>query len=355
MTVRVRAAVGVTTMALLLALMAGCAAGVPSPTPSAETQLKVGVMLDSGSENDKNFNEYTLKGARAAAEELGIAFHHILPQSADDYDGALEGLITDEEPDLVITVGFRMGDATAKSARRHPELRFAIVDNAYAPGFGCAETVTDCYTEGGLTNVTSLMSAEDEPAYLAGVLAGCMTETGIVATVAGQEIPPVVRLLTGFENGARSSRPDVTTLHQYIPDFNDPDTGQVVGQGFISDGADVIFAAAGNTGNGGLLAAKQGGVMAIGVDVDQYLSYPDVADALLTSAVKNVDVAAHRAVNDYVNGKLAPGIRLGTLNNGGVGLAPYHDWDDRIPQECKDQVTAAEAEVKADPTITGAK
>jgi len=351
MTGHVRAAVGV----LALAILAGCAAGVPSATPSP-APLNVGVLLDSGSENDRSFNEYTLKGAREAAEETGFAFEYRVPLSADDYDSALEALIAEVQPALVITVGFRMGDATARSARRHSDVRFAIVDNAYSPGAGCAETVEDCYSaEGGLSNVTSLMSAEDEAAYLAGVLAGCMTDSGIVATVAGQEIPPVYRLVTGFENGARTSHPDITTLHQYIPDFNDPDTGQVVGQGFIRDGADVIFGAGGNTGNGGLLAAKQAGVMAIGVDVDQYFTYPDVADALLTSAAKNVDVIAHAAVTDFAAGTLEAGIRLGTLSNGGVGLAPYHDWDARIPQECKEQVTAAEAAVKADPTITGAK
>jgi basic membrane protein A and related proteins len=348
---RARAAIGV----LITALFAGCMAGAPPPTASPPP-VKVGVMLDSGSENDRSFNEYTLKGAREAAAEAGLDFQYTVPQSADDYDSALEALIAAEQPDLMITVGFRMGDATARSARRHPEVRFAIVDNLYLPGAGCAESVADCYTEeGGLSNVTSLMSAEDEAAYLAGVLAGCMTETGTVATVAGQEIPPVYRLVTGFENGARSSRPDVVTLHQYIPDFNDPDTGQVVGQGFIREGADVIFGAGGNTGNGGLLAAKEAGVMAIGVDVDQYFTYPDVAEALLSSAVKNVDVAAHAAVSDFAAGTLEAGIRLGTLANGGVGLAPYHDWEARVPQRCKDLVTSAEEAVKADPSLTGVK
>jgi basic membrane protein A len=352
MTFRVHAPVA----AIALALLAGCGLGAPAPTATPAGPLRIGVMLDSGSENDKSFNEYTLKGAREAAQASGLAFEYTVPQSADDYDSALEALIAAQKPDLMITVGFRMGDATARSARRHSDIHFAIVDNAYRPGVGCAETVIDCYTaEGGLSNVTSLMFAEDEVAYLAGVLAGCMTSTGTVAVVAGQEIPPVVRLVTGFENGARSVRPDVTTLHQYIPDFNDADTGQVVGQGFIRDGADVIFGAGGSTGNGGLLAAKEANVMAIGVDVDQYFTYPEVAPALLTSAKKNVDVAAHAAVTDFVAGTLEPGIRLATLPNGGVGLAPYHDWEARIPQQCKDQVTAADTAVKANPAITGAK
>jgi basic membrane protein A and related proteins len=345
-------------LAAVLALCTAAVACTPTaaPTPTDEPALRVGVMIDSGSEQDRSFNEYTLRGAREAAEDAGFEFAYVTPQSATDYANTLESLIATEDPDLVITVGFRMGEATANSAQAHPDVRFAIVDNEYTPGVGCPETVDDCYSaEGGLANVTSLMFAEDEVAYLAGVLAGCMTDSGTVATVAGVEIPPVVRFVTGFENGARSSRPDVETLHQYIPDFNDPDTGRAVAQGFISQGADVIFGAAGNTGNGGLLAASEAGVMAIGVDVDQYFTYPEVRGALLTSAAKNVDVAAAAAVADFAAGRLEPGVRFSTLANEGIGLAPYHDWEDRIPQACKDMVAAAEAAVIADPTITGAK
>ena len=346
---------GSIVVALLATLMTGCSASATPPGASSTASV-VGVLLDSGSENDRSFNQYTLEGARKAAEANGLGFAYREPQSADEYQAALESLIADLQPALAITVGFRMGSATAQSAGRHPAPQFAIVDNSYAPGAGCADTVKDCYTvEGGLSNVTSLMSAEDEAAYPAGVLAGCMTQTGVVATVAGENIPPVVRLVTGFEAGARSVRSGITTLHQYIPDFNDPPTGQVVGQGFIRQGADIIFGAGGNTGNGGLLAAKEAGVMAIGVDVDQYFTYPAVASALLTSAMKFVDVNANGAVTDFATGKLRPGIRLGTLANGGVGLAPYHDWDGQIPQRCKDLVDQATAAVKADPTITGAK
>jgi basic membrane protein A len=333
-------------------LLVACSSAAPTPV----AKQKVGVMIDSGSEKDKSFNEYTLKGAREAATAAGLEFAYVGPQSASDYERTLESLIATEDPDLVITVGFRMGDATAEAARKHPEIKFAIVDNAYFPGSGCPETVDDCYTqEGGLSNVTSLMFAEDEVGYLAGVLAACMSQTGTVASVAGIEIPPVVRFVTGFQNGARSVKPDIIILNQYIPDFNDPATGKVVAQDFINQGADVIFGAAGNTGNGGLLAAKEAGRMAIGVDMDQYFTYPEVKEALLSSASKKVDVAAAAAVKDFVAGQLTAGIRTANLANGGVGLAPYHDWESRIPQDCKDKVKAAEDKIKADPTVTEAK
>jgi basic membrane protein A len=321
----------------------------------ASAKLKVGVVLDTGGENDKSFNEYTLKGAREAATAAGLDFSYVVSQSTSDYEKNIETQIS-EGADLVITVGFLMGDATAAAAKKHTDVKFAIIDNAYFPGFGCAETATDCYTtEGGLPNVTSLMFAEDEVGYLAGVLAGCLTQTGTIATVSGMEIPPVVRFVTGFQNGAKSVRSDVVTLNQYIPDFNDPAQGKTVGQTFISQGADVVFGVGGNTGNGGLLAAKEAGLMAIGVDVDQYNTYPEVKDALISSATKNMDVATAAAVKDFSESKLTGGIRTANVASGGVSLAPYHDWDSKISQDCKDKVTAAIAAVKADPTITGAK
>ena len=332
-------------------LLAACGTAPPTPAP----KLKVGAVLDTGSEHDKSFNEYTLKGARDAATAAGLDFFYLVSQSDLDYERHIESSVA-QGATLVITIGIRMADATARAARRHPNVRFAILDNAYFPGAGCPDTVKDCYTpEGGLANVTSLMFAEHEVAYLAGVLAACVSRTGTVASIGGIEIPPVVRFVTGFQHGARSVNPGIVTLNRYIPDFNDPATGKVVAQAFISQGADVIFVAAGNTGNGGLLAAKEAGRMAIGVDVDQYYTYPEVREALLTSASKNVDVASAAAVRDFAAGRLTGGIRTATLANGGVGLAPYHDWEDRIPQTCKDRVTAAEAAVKADPAITGAR
>ena len=165
-----------------------------------------------------------------------------------EYGRGLESLVA-QDPSLIITVGFMAGDATARAARKYPNIKFIIVDNAYFPGFGCRDTVSDCYTEeGGLSNVTSLMFAEDEVGYLAGVLAACMTQTNTVGSVAGMEIPPVIRFVTGFQNGSRSFKPDIITLNQYIPDFNDPATGKVVAQSFINQSADVIFGVAGNTG-----------------------------------------------------------------------------------------------------------
>jgi basic membrane protein A and related proteins len=251
-----------------------------------------------------------------------------------------------------------MGDATAAKAKQYPNIKFAIIDNAYFPTKGvayCDDTKKDCYADGGLTNVTSLMFQEDQVGFLAGVLAGGMTKTGTVCTVSGMEIPPVVRFVVGFQNGAKWMKPDVKTLNVYIPSFTDPAKGKETGQSMISQGCDVVFGVGGNTGNGGLLAAKEKGLMAIGVDVDQYITYPEVKDALITSAAKNVDTAVYTYLKSISDGSSKAGMFTANVQNGGVGLAPYHDWDSKIPQAVKDKVAAALAGLKGGTIQTGYK
>jgi basic membrane protein A and related proteins len=314
---------------------------------------KVCAVLDTGGENDKSFNEFTLKGAREAAEAAGVDFSYIVSEAASDYEKNIQNFL-DEDCGMIVTVGFLMGDQTAAAAKANPDVKFAIVDYSYFPGAGCDEGVADCYSEeGGLSNVTSLMFAEDEVGYLAGTLAACMTESNVIGTVSGMEIPPVVKFVTGYQTAAKNVNPDIETLNVYIPDFNDPATGKQAGQTQISQGADVIFGVGGNTGNGGLLAAHEQGLMAIGVDVDQYFTYPEVSASLITSAAKNMDVATGQAVEDFLAGELQGGIRTGTVANGGIGLAPYHDWETQIPDECKAAVDAAAEGLAAGTIDTG--
>jgi basic membrane protein A and related proteins len=323
-----------------------------SKSVPSEKKMKIGMVLDTGGDGDRGFNEYSLKGARDAATKYGIEFTYVASESTAMFERNIEKMI-EEGADLIFTVGFALANATAKAAIRYPDRHFAILDYAYSPGSGCPDTAQDCYTtEGGLANVTSLLFTEDQPAYLAGALAACMSKTGIIASVAGYEIPPVVRFVEGFENGARSVRSDIVTHKRYIPDFNDADTGRVVAMDFISKGADVLLCAAGTTGLGGLSAAKAAGKMAVGVDVDQYLTFPEAGSALLTSAMKNVDVVAGITVTAFAEGQLKAGIQKFSLANGAVGLAPFHDWEKKIPSACKEAVLEARHRILKNPAIT---
>lgn len=326
--------------------------GCDQQPPMAQKTVKVGMVLDTGGDKDHGFNEYSLKGAQRAATAAGIDFFYLSSESTAMYERNIDKVIADGA-DLVFTVGFGLANATAKAAKRYPDRLFVIMDYAYTPGNGCPNTATNCYTsEGGLINVSSLMFAEDQPAYLAGVLAACMSQTGVIGSVAGMEIPPVVRFVEGFENGARSVQPDIITYKRYIPDFNDPDTGWVVAMDFIAKGADALLCAAGATGLGGLRAAKEKNIMAIGVDVDQYLTFPEAASALATSAMKNVDVAAGIAVTAFAEGRLATGVQVFNLANNGLGLAPFHQWDTKIPASCREKIQTAREHILQDPSIT---
>ena len=318
-------------------------------------KLKVGLVTDVGGVNDKSFNQSAWAGVQKAVEEFGWEAQYIESKQPTDYEKNIDQFAT-EDYDVVVTVGFMMGDATAIKAKQYPDIKFAIIDNAYFPTAGstyCDDTIKDCYVDGGLTNVASLMFQEDQVGFLAGVLAAGMSQTGTICSVAGMEIPPVQRFVIGYQNGAQWMKAGTTALNVYIPSFIDPAKGKETGLSMIGQGCDVVFGVGGNTGNGGLLAAKENGLMAIGVDVDQYLTYPEVADALISSAAKNVDVAVYNFLKALKEGNFTAGMVTANLVNGGVGLAPFHDWESKIPAEVKAKIQEATDGLKDGSIATG--
>jgi basic membrane protein A len=342
-------------LTVLLVLSMVLVACQPAAGPAASKKLKVGLVTDVGGVNDKSFNQSAWAGVQKAMKDLGVDAKFIESKQPTDYEKNIDQFAT-EKYDAIVTVGFLMGDATAAKAKQYPNIKFAIVDNAYFPTEGsaaCGAGVKDCYDDGGLKNVTSLMFQEDEVGCLAGVLAAGMSKTGTICSVSGMEIPPVVRFVTGYQNCAKQVKADINTLNVYIPSFTDPAKGKETGQSMIDQGCDVVFGVGGNTGNGGLLAAKEKGLMAIGVDVDQYNTYPEVKDALISSAAKNVDTAVFSYLKSVTDGTVKAGPVLANIKNGGIGLAPYHDWDSKIPQAVKDQVSKFEAGLKDGSIKTG--
>lgn len=339
-------------MLLATLLLAACA-----PAATAAPKLKVGLVTDTGGVNDKSFNQSAWTGVQKAATEFGFDAKFIESKQQTDYEKNIDQFAT-EGYDVIVTVGFLMGDSTAAKAKQYPNIKFAIIDNSYFPTKGsaaCPDTVKDCYADGGLTNVTSLMFQEDEVGFLAGVLAAGMTKTGTICTVSGMEIPPVVKYVVGYQNGAKWFKPETKALNVYIPSFTDPAKGKETGLSMVGQSCDVIFGVGGNTGNGGLLAAKENNLMGIGVDVDQYETYPEVKDALISSAMKNVDTAVYEYLKTFKAGTAKAGILTANIKNGGVGLAPFHDWDSKVSQEVKDKIVAAEAGLKDGSITTGYK
>ena len=289
--------------------------------------MRVGLVTDIGGLNDRGFNSLANQGLEQAADELGVEIRVLESQSDADYIPNLSTL-AEEGFDLIITNGFLMGEATHQAAEEFPDTNFAIIDFAYG-GEGCEET-NSCE----LPNLQGLVFKEQEAGYLAGYLAGLVTESNTVSTVGGLKIPPVDRFIAGFQKGALDANPEVTTLNGYSQDFVDQAKCKEVALDQIAEGSDVVFQVAGGCGLGALDAAQQEGVWGIGVDADQAF----LGEHVLTSALKRVDEAVFQTISAVADGSFTGGsVTLFGLAEDGVGLG---EFSPNAPQEAVDEALA---------------
>ena len=327
---------------LLLALVAaGCggddeddgeaggdtSAATDEATTEETEPIRVGLVTDIGGLNDRGFNSLANEGLERAESELGAEIRVLESKSDADYIPNLSTL-AEEGFNLVISVGFLMGEATHTAAEEFPDTNFAIVDFAYG-GEGCEETNT-CE----LPNLQGLLFKEQETGYLAGYLAGLVTESNTISSVGGIKIPPVDRFIAGYQAGAAESNPDVTTLNGYSEDFVDQAKCKELALDQIAEGSDVVFQVAGGCGLGALDAAQQEGVWGIGVDADQAF----LGAHVLTSALKRVDEAVFQTIESVADGSFAGGgVTLFGLAEEGVGLG---EFSPDAPQEAIDETLA---------------
>ena len=285
---------------------------------------KVGLVTDVGKVNDGTFNQFAYEGFKQAADEFGLESAFIETQQPTDYEKNVKQFI-DEGYDMIVTVGFMMGETTQKMAEAYPDVEFAIVDFSYDPA---------------IPNVEGLLFREDQAGFMAGVLAGLMSETKTVGFVGGMEVPAVKKFRHGYENGVAYACADCSVIGVYIDSFTDPARGKAAAESQIAEGADVIFGAGGPTGSGGISGAAQQGVWVIGVDQDEYLTTfkggeQAGADKLLSSAGKRVDVAVYNAIKEAAGGTFQGRTVIFDAAMNGVGLTPFHDADAAIPAEVK--------------------
>lgn len=298
--------------------------GSPTTGSSTGKKLKVGLVTDVGKVNDGTFNQFAYEGLKRAESELGVQTAFIETQAQTDYEKNMEQFAS-QGYDMIIGVGFLMGDAIKSNAAKHTNIKYAIVDFSYDPA---------------ISNVRGLVFSEDQAGYLAGVLAALMSKSNTIAVVGGQEIPPVQKYVMGYQNGAKSVKPDISVKQIYIDSFTDRARGAEAAKDFISQGADVIFGAGGQTGSGGIQAAAQQGVWVIGVDQDEYVTTfqsgkAPGANKILSSAMKRVDNAVFNAIKDAQAGTFQGGTQLNDAKSQGVGLAPFHDAANDIPADVK--------------------
>lgn len=331
--------------ALVASLVAGCASPepeAPAPTEEPTTDVKAAMVTDIGGLGDKSFNDLSYAGLQRAESELGVEIEVVESGEATDYENNITQLVN-AGFNPIFAVGFLMTDTLIKVAPQSPETTFGGID---------------IFFEEPAANVVGLNFKEQEAAYLAGVVAGMLTmkpdvderlnDQKVVGFVGGMEIPPVQRFKIGFEAGVKSVDPDIEVKSVYTGSFTEPQKGAEAAKAMIEGGADIVFAAAGQTGNGAFDACKDNNALFIGVDADQYNTLTNPGDTIVTSAVKRVDNAVFQTVEAAVNGTVAGGQnQVFGLAEEGVGLAPFHDWDAKMPQDVKDAVEKASADVVA--------
>ena len=328
---------------------ASASAGAEAPT--CDTALKVGLVTDVGRVNDKGFNQSAYEGMLAAAEAAPSCFEtdYIETTSQSDYAKNIAEF-ADNDYDVVIGVGFLLGDALGDAAKEHPEAKFVSVDGIPGPG----------HDESWATNGESLFFAEDEAGYMAGVLAASITESNHIGVVGGLlVVPPVERFVEGYINGAKATNPDIDVDFVYTSSFVEPEQGKAAAEQMIDAGADVIFAAGGLTGNGALLAACAADKLAIGVDTDQYETLPEAQPCLVSSATKNIVEAVKNSLLRIASDEFTAGAHTDNAATNGIGLADYHDNADKVPADVQallDETFAglADGTIKTNVTVDGA-
>jgi len=272
-------------------------------TTTAKSDLKVGLITDVGGIHDHSFNETSWKGLEKAKTDFGVEINYLESKTDADYSSNIESFV-DEDYDLIVCVGFKLAEATKKAAESHPDKKFAIIDDA---------------SNASLPNVTCLTFKQEQASYLVGYVAGLVTKKNNVGFVLGMASEMMNKFGYGYLAGVYAANPKATVQQIDANNFADPAIGKTSATTMITNGADVIFHAAGGTGVGVIQACQENKISAIGVDTDQSSLAPDT---VITSAMKRVDNAVYDSVKQLVEGTLKGGEVVYDLSKGGVDIAP---------------------------------
>ena len=316
----------VLTAAFLITAMLLPACAPAKPNCESEEMFCVGLVTDIGKINDRSFNQSAWKGVQQAQEELGALVQYI--ETADIKDASKNiATFANENYDVIVTVGFNLRDATREAADMYPKVKFIGVDQ-------------DQF-EGSMKNVAGLVFPEDQAGFLVGALAAMMSETHKIGAVCATDaVPPVWRLGEGYKAGAvyvdelASTTTDALVVYHsdvsFDTTFVDPEWGKASANAMMKEGVDVVFGCGGVTGNGAIITAAQVGLYAIGVDTDQYLTLPEAAPRMLSSAMKMITPGVFELIKLAKEGNFPKGNYPGH-----VTYAPFHDLDNQIPPDVK--------------------
>ncbi|MFJ4782985.1 BMP family protein [Streptomyces sp. NPDC088794] len=306
-----------------------------SASSGGDKGIKIGLAYDVGGRGDRSFNDSAARGADKAEKEFGGSIKELTAKSSDteaDREQRLTDL-ADAGYNPIVAVGFSYATSVDKVAAKYPKVSFGLIDSVATA-----------------KNVDSITFTEEQGSYLAGVAAALKTKKDHVGFIGGVDTPLIKKFAAGYVQGVKDTNSKVKVDVQYLTHGSDlsgfasPDKGKEAASGQLDNGADVIYAAAGSSGNGSIEAVSAvKGAWAIGVDSDQY-NIPGLSkykNSILTSMVKNVDVGVYDFVKSVHDGKPLTGNQIYSLAKGGVGLATSGGFIDDI----KTQLDAAKAKI----------
>jgi basic membrane protein A len=313
---------------------------IGAPPEQTGTGVTVGLVFDVGGKNDKSFNEAAFRGIVRAKRELGISYEYLEPTEGSDRETALRSFAS-RGFDIVIGVGFIFSSDLERLARQFPDVKFVGVDYSPSPGVGTIE------------NLVGLRFREHHGSFLVGAIAGSLTRTRTVGFVGGMRIPLIKKFEAGYRAGVAHVCPQCRVLDAYAGSepkaFADPPLGQDLAAAQYARGADIIYHAAGKTGDGVFAAARQRHARAIGVDSDQHHIAPC---CIITSMVKRVDLALLQVIAEVAANRWQPGIRELGLADDFIGIVAEEKNRHLLPidvltkvQKLREQILAGALEV----------
>jgi basic membrane protein A len=323
-------------------VLAGCASA-PEEEPESTGTAAAGsdfipcMVSDAGGFDDKSFNQLGFEGITEAAEELGVEAITVESASEADYAPNIDNLLA-EDCNLIVTVGFALSAATVEAANANPDVMFAIVDDA-------ADNDFDGETDA--PNIKPILFDTAGAAFLAGYAAASYTTTGTLGTYGGQNYPTVSIFMDGFAQGVEyfneETDGDVEVLGwntekqdgTFLGTFDAGTDSLNAAQNLLGQGADVLLPVGGPIYQSAVEAIADSGedVAMIGVDADLTETDPDNASLFLTSILKQISVAVSEVTTEASSGTLDTAAYVGTLENGGVGIAPFHDFESTVDPE----------------------
>ncbi|HYF74675.1 MAG TPA: BMP family ABC transporter substrate-binding protein [Nocardioides sp.] len=303
------------------------------------------IVSDAGGFDDKSFNQLSYEGVKQAADELGVEMKDVESNSENDYGPNLESLVA-EGCDAIVTVGFALAAATKESAAANPDIEYVLIDDA-ADGGDDGQTFDG---KADQPNIKPLLYNTAEAAFLAGYLAADYTKTGVVGTYGGQPYPTVTIFMDGFKQGAeyyaKEKGKDVKVVGwdgengSFTGGFEANETATNTARQLLDQDVDVILPVGGPIYQGALTAIADSGkdVALIGVDADFYETDPKTQDVVLTSILKNMKVSTYEAIIAAGNEQFDFTPYVGTLENEGVGIAPLHNFEDKVSDTVVDEL-----------------